>query len=88
MASATFLGSSDLACSAACGDDLHRGVAVERVGLRVELLGLELLRRRPWPPGACAGPAAEGHQRAFDARAADGGELVRGDAVAAHQRRP
>ena len=84
--SATFLGSSDFAASAACLMICTRGVAVERVGFRLELLGAELrddvLGRR-----VVARIGAVGHQRAFDARAADRGELVGGDAVAAHQRR-
>ena len=64
----------------------HRRVAVERVGFRLELLGAELLHDvLGFRALARVGP--EGHQRAFDAGAADRGELVGGDAVAAHQRR-
>src|SRR6266581_875782 len=66
-------------------DDLERRVAVERVGL-----GLELLRPEFCDNGLGFRPVArvgwERHQRALDARAADRGELVGGDAVAAHQR--
>src|SRR6185437_15760652 len=59
-------------------DDLDRSVGIERVGLRVKVLRLELgddlLGRR-----VLARVRAEGHQRAFDAGAADRGELVIGD---------
>src|SRR4029077_21212570 len=67
-------------------DDLHAGIAVERIGLRLEFLGAEF-RDHGLGFRLVARIGAVGHQRAFDARAADGSELVGGDAVAAHQRR-
>src|SRR5215510_12895030 len=67
-------------------DDLHRGGGVERVGFRLEVLGAELVNDR-LGLRALARVGAVGHQRAFNAWPTDGGELVRGDAVAAHQRR-
>src|SRR5579883_2336521 len=67
--------------------DLHDRVAVERVGLRLEpaLLAKEVDDRLVLGVGARIG--REGHQRAFGAGTRDRGELVVGDAVAAHQRR-
>jgi len=62
-------------------DDLDAGVGIERVGFRIEVLRLELgddvLRRR-----IVARVGSERHQGAFDAGAADLGELVVADAVA------
>src|SRR3982074_2433584 len=66
-------------------DDLDRGVAVERIGLRLEALLAEdvddLLVRRV---GARVG--REGHQRALGAWPRDRGEFVVGDAIGSHGR--
>src|SRR5262252_419611 len=67
-------------------DDLYAGIAIKRVGFRLEFLGTEFLDHffgiwlvaRIWTVG---------HQRAFDARTANRGKFIGGDAIAAHQRR-
>src|SRR4051812_39276057 len=68
-------------------EDLHRRVAVERVGLRLEaaLLAEQVDDRLVLRVGAWVG--RERHEGAFGARAGNGRELVVRHAVAAHERR-
>src|SRR5215204_6264734 len=65
--------------------DLDRRVAVERVGLGLEVLLAELLDRR-LGVRVLARVGREGHQRAFGAGTGDRDELRRHDAVAGHHR--
>src|SRR5262245_29782683 len=67
-------------------DDLNRGVAVKRIGLRLEtaLLAEEVDDFLVLRIGARIG--RERHQRALGAGPGNGRELVVGDAVTAHQR--
>src|SRR5262245_36145156 len=67
-------------------DDLNGGVAIERVGLRLEILGAEfrhdVLGLRP-----LARIRPEGHQRAFRAGTGDRSELLVRNAIGSHERR-
>src|SRR6266436_2828809 len=68
-------------------DDLHGGIAVERVGLRLETALLAEQLDNFFVLRIVARVGRVGHQRAVGAGPRDRGKLVVGDAVAAHQRR-